>query len=83
MLAYNVGEIYFLHRKLDEAIQYYEFAAKIKPDWSDPYYKLGLVFLNKTDYEKAKESLQKFLKLEPDTERSASVKNILDYLEKM
>lgn len=82
IVAYNVGEIYFVHQKLDEAIQYYEFAAKIKPDWSDPYYKLGLVFLNKTDYEKAKESLQKFLKLEPDTERSASVKNILDYLEK-
>ncbi len=82
ILAYNVGEIYFAHQKLDEAIQYYEFAAKIKPEWSDPYYKLGLVFLNKTDFEKAKESLQEFLKLEPDTARSASAKNILDYLEK-
>jgi len=83
ILAYNVGEIYFAHQKLDEAIEYYEFATQIKLDWSDPYYKLGLVFLNKTDYEKAKESLQKFLELEPDTERSANVRNILDYIEKM
>ena len=83
ILAYNVGEIYFAHQKLDEAIEYYEFATQIKPDWSDPYYKLGLVFLNKTDYEKAKDNFKKFLKLEPDTERSASAKNILDYLEKM
>lgn len=83
ILAYNVGEIYFAHQKLDEAIEYYEFATQIKPDWSDPYYKLGLVFLNKTDYEKAKDNFKKFLKLEPDTEKSASAKNILDYIEKM
>ncbi len=83
ILAYNVGEIYFAHQKLDEAIEYYEFATQIKPDWSDSYYKLGLVFLNKTDYEKAKDNLKKFLMLEPDTERSANVRNILDYIEKM
>lgn len=83
ILAYNVGEIYFAHQKLDEAIEYYEFATQIKLDWSEPYYKLGLVFLNKTDYEKAKDNLKKFLVLEPDTERSANVRNILDYLEKM
>jgi tetratricopeptide (TPR) repeat protein len=82
-LAYNVGEIYFSSQKLDEAIQYFTIATQIRPDWPPPYYKLGLVNLNKADYEKAKEHLKKFLELEPDSELAAQVKNILAYLEKI
>jgi len=82
-LAYNVGEIYFSSQKLDEAIQYFTIATQIKPDWPPPYYKLGLVNLNKADYEKAKEYLKKFLELEPESELAAQVKNILAYLEKI
>ncbi|MFQ6082462.1 MAG: tetratricopeptide repeat protein [Candidatus Aminicenantia bacterium] len=83
ILAYNVGEIYFAHQKLNEAIEYFKLAAQIKSDWSDSYLKLGYVYLNKADYMKAKENFNKFLELESDSERSASVKNIIDYLEKM
>jgi len=83
ILAYNVGEIYFSHQKLEGAVEYFELASKIKPDWPDAFYKLGLVYLNLTDYEKAKENLKKFLELESDTERSASVQNILNYIENM
>jgi len=82
-LAYNVGEIYFSSQKLDEAIQYFTIATQIKPDWPAPYYKLGLVSLNKADYQKARDNFQKFLELEPDSELSAQVKNILDYLERI
>ncbi len=80
-LAYNVGEICFSNQKLDEAIQYFDLAAKIKPNWPEPYYKLGLVYLNKMEYDKAKENFNTFLTLEPSTERSASVKSILNYLD--
>jgi len=82
-LAYNVGEIFFSSQKLDEAIQYFTVATQIKPDWAPPYYKLGLVNLNKADYEKAKENFKKFLELEPDSELAAQAKNILEYLEKI
>jgi len=83
VLAYNVGEICFSNQKLDEAINYFTLATQIKPDWSEAYYKLGLAYLNKTEYEKAQQSLNKFLELEPDTERSTSVKSILDYIGKI
>jgi len=82
ILAYNVGEIYFSHQKMDEAIQYFTLASQIKPEWSDPFYKLGLVYVNMKENDKALESFEKFLKLEPDTERSASAKNIMDFLKK-
>jgi tetratricopeptide (TPR) repeat protein len=83
VLAYNVGEIYFSNQKLDEAITYFELAIKIKPDWSEGYYKLGLAYLNKADYEKARQSLAKVLELEPDSERAAVVKGILDTIDKI
>lgn len=76
-LAYNVGEICFSNQKIDEALTYFELAAKIKPDWPDPYLKLGYVYLNKADMGKAVEYFNKFLKLEPNTERSSQVQNII------
>jgi tetratricopeptide (TPR) repeat protein len=82
-LAYDVAEIYFSSQKLDEALQYFTIATQIKPDWAPPYYKLGLVNLNKTDYEKAKVYFKKFLELEPDSELAKQAKNILEYLEKI
>ncbi len=83
VLAYNVGEIYFSNQKLDEAITYFELAVKIKPDWSEGFYKLGLAYLNKTDYEKARQSLSKVLELEPGSERAAVVKGILETIDKI
>ncbi len=83
VLAYNVGEIYFSNQKLDEAITYFALAIKIKPDWSEGYYKLGLAYLNKADYEMARQSLSKVLELEPEGERAAAVKGILDTIDKI
>jgi tetratricopeptide (TPR) repeat protein len=80
-LAYNVGEIYFANQKLDEAIRYYGIAIQIKPDWGPPYYRRGLVYVSKTDYQSAKEDFQKFLEVDPNSELAQTVKNMLDYLE--
>ncbi len=81
-LAYNVGEIYFSNQKIDEALINFELAAKIRPDWPDPYLKMGYVYLNKGDMSKAVEYFEKFLKLEPNTERSAQVQNIINTIKK-
>lgn len=83
ILAYNVGEILFSNQKLDEALEYFNLAATIKPGWPDAYLKLGYVYLNKTEYDKAKENFKKFLELDPEHSQAQSVKSILDYLEKM
>lgn len=79
-LAYNVGEIYFSNQKPDEAIHYFQLATQINPKWALPYYKLGLVYLNKADFKKAQEALTKFLELQPEGEHSQEVRNLLNYL---
>jgi len=81
-LAYNVGEIFFSNQKIDEAIHYFELSKQIKPDWGKPYLKLGYAYLNKGDYEKAKENLKKFLEIEPESANAPTVRNIIEYLDK-
>ena len=81
--AYNVGEIFFSNQKLDEAIRYFEMAIQIKSTWPKPYYRLGLVYLNKGDYPKALENLNKFVELDPQNPEVPNVKNIIAAIEKM
>jgi len=82
VLAYNIGEIYFSGQKLDEALSYFQKASLIKPDWADPYLKLGYVYMNKADNANAIAKFEKFLTLEPEGERAATVKNILASIRK-
>jgi pentatricopeptide repeat protein len=82
ILAYNVGEIYFTNQKFDDALRYFDLAAQIKPDWPDPYLKLGYVYLNKADYANAIAKLEKFLSLEPEGERAARAKDIISAIKK-
>jgi tetratricopeptide (TPR) repeat protein len=81
-LPYNVAEIYFSNQQIDDAIRYFELASQIKPDWPDPYYRVALAYLNKGDNAKAAENLEKFIKLEPETERTAQAKAILEAIKK-
>jgi len=82
VLAYNVGEIFFANQGWDEALKYFDLASKIRPEWPDPYLKLGYVYLNKIDNPKAIENFDKFLKLEPEGERAAIARNILNVIKK-
>jgi len=81
-LPYNVAEIYFSNQQVDDAIRYYEMAIQIKADWPDPYLRLAYAYLNKGDMSKAADNLEKFIKLEPNSERTAQAKNILDSIKK-
>jgi tetratricopeptide (TPR) repeat protein len=82
ILAYNVGEIYFSNQQLDEALKYFDLARQIKPDWPDPYLKLGYVYLNKADNPNAIAVFEKFLTLEPEGDRAALAKNILNAIKR-
>jgi tetratricopeptide (TPR) repeat protein len=81
--AYNVGDILFSNQKVDEAIEFFQLAARIKSGWPKPYYKLGFAYLNKGDYGKALESFNKFIALDPENPEIATVKNIVATIEKI
>lgn len=81
-LTFNMGEIYFSNNKIDDAIHYYELSKQIKPEWGKPYLKLGYAYLNKGNFEKAKENLRIFIEVDPDSPDVQTAQNILKYLEK-
>ena len=81
-VAYNLAEVLFAEHGADEAAQYYDLAAKISPRWGDPYYKLGLIYLNRQDYPKAKECFKKLIEIEPSSPRANKAREILKDLDK-
>jgi len=81
--AYNVGQVFFSHQKVVEAIRYYELAIQIKEDWSKPYLRLGYVYLNKSDFDKSLEYFNKFVEMDPENPEVPQVKNIIATIEKI
>jgi tetratricopeptide (TPR) repeat protein len=81
--AYNVGEMLFSNQNVDEAIKYFELAARIKEDWPKPYAKLGYAYLNKGDYAKALENFNRFVALDPDGPETPNIKAIIAQIEKI
>jgi tetratricopeptide (TPR) repeat protein len=82
ILAYNVAEIFFGNNQTDKAIEYYQLAIQIKPEWSEPYLKIGYAYLNKGDMAKAVESLNEFLKRDPESSQAPVVKSLIESLTK-
>jgi tetratricopeptide (TPR) repeat protein len=82
ILAYNVAEIFFGKNQADKAIDYYQLAIRIKPEWSEPYLKIGYAYLNRGDMAKAVEYLNEFLKRDPESPQAPVVKNLIESLTK-
>jgi tetratricopeptide (TPR) repeat protein len=81
--AYNVGEILFSNQSIDEAIKYFELAISIKKSWSRPYLRLGVVYLNKGNYEKALEYLNAFVRMDPDNPEVPQARAMIAAVEKI
>jgi len=82
ILAYNVAEIFFGRNQTDKAIEYYQLAIQIKPEWSEPYLKMGYAYLNKGDMAKAVEQLKEFLKHDPESPQAPVVQSLIESLTK-
>ncbi len=80
ILAYNVAEIFFGRNQADKAIEYYKLATQIKPEWSEPYEKMGYAYLNKGDMKAAIGAFQDFLKHNTDEAKAQIVQGLIDSL---
>jgi len=83
ILAYNVGEIFFSNNKTAEAIKYFKLASTIKPNWGQPYLKMGYTYLNTADYKNAIASFNKFMELSPDSPDVPVIKELIESLKGM
>jgi tetratricopeptide (TPR) repeat protein len=77
ILAYNIGEVCFAAKSYEEAIIWLRRASDLKPDWPDAHLRLGHAYLAKGAGAEAVPRFERFLALEPESDRAASVRAIL------
>jgi Tfp pilus assembly protein PilF/predicted secreted protein len=81
-LPVGIGEIYVANGLSGEAVAYFELAARIKPDWPDPWLRLGRARLDLGDAEGAARDLRRYLELAPDAANAEDVRKLLEGLAK-
>lgn len=82
LVLFNIGSSFYTQSKFEEAEKYYRKAVKIKNDFLDALYQLGLVYLNMTKYQDSIDVFNKYLIHDQQSERAAQVKGFLEFLKK-
>jgi len=80
-IAFNVAEILFKQREIDQAIEYYIKAININPKWPPPHKQLGYAYINKGEYKLAIEAFQKYIEAAPDAPDVAVIQNLIPQLQ--
>jgi TolA-binding protein len=81
-MLYSIGLAYFKASKLDEAQKFLAKAVELNENDTDAIFQLGLTFTALQNKEEAIAVFEKYLKVDPDSERAGQVKGFLDYLKK-
>ncbi|MGA2363266.1 MAG: tetratricopeptide repeat protein [Candidatus Aminicenantales bacterium] len=82
MVLFNIGASYTKQSKFEEALKYYKRSVEIQKDFLDGLYQLGLTYLALGRNSDAIPPFEEYLKSDPDSPRSAQVKNFLEFLKK-
>jgi tetratricopeptide (TPR) repeat protein len=80
--CYRLGEAFMNMDQAEEAIYYFKQAAALKKDWSDPYLKLGYIYLNSGEPKVAVDNFERFLELSSNTSHKAAIKVLIKKLSK-
>lgn len=79
---YNLGEVKFAKGETDQAVEYYQRAADIDPNWGKPLFKLGLAKLQKGDTAGTLELMNKLISVDPNSAEAVQAKGLIEQLKK-
>ncbi len=82
VIPFNVAEIYFSQGNNAKALEYYQTASTRKPDWPEPYLKIGFVHMNAGDLDAAAASFHKVVEVAPDSPQAQAAQQVLTTLKK-
>jgi tetratricopeptide (TPR) repeat protein len=81
-VLYNIGTNYYNLSKFEDALKFYKRSVEVQKDYIDGLYQLGLTYTNLGRKAEAIATFEQYMKIDPDSPRSAQVKGFLDYLKK-
>ncbi|HWP59946.1 MAG TPA: tetratricopeptide repeat protein [Candidatus Acidoferrales bacterium] len=76
----NLGVIHYLEGNIDKAIQHYQKAIELRPQYAEAYFNLGSAHYKRKELKKAEEAYLKAIELQPEYGRAHYSLGIL-YLE--
>jgi Tfp pilus assembly protein PilF len=82
-VPFNLAEVLFADRKLEEAARYYRIAAELGTGWSDPHYKLGLVYMGQEKFDQARQAFRKAVELDPYSPIASRARDMLKELDRI
>jgi tetratricopeptide (TPR) repeat protein len=82
-VPFNLAEVLFADRKLEEAARYYRIAAELGPGWADPYYKLGLVEMARERFDRARKAFRQAAAIDPYSRIAAQARDMLKELDRI
>jgi tetratricopeptide (TPR) repeat protein len=80
--VYNIGVLFFNSGNYEKAVTYLMRAVEIDKELSDAYYQLGMSYLAAGKNQEAREVLEKFLELNPESDKAGIAKSIIETLSK-
>jgi tetratricopeptide (TPR) repeat protein len=79
-LCYKLADFCLEHQETEEAIQYFHMAARLNSRWEQPHLRLGYIYMEAGNAQRARAHFQKFLKLAPQSEEAEMVQFLLETL---
>jgi tetratricopeptide (TPR) repeat protein len=82
VIPFNVAEIYFNQGNTEKALVYYQTASERKPDWPEPYLKMGYAQLNAGNMDGAIAAFEKVVEVAPESPQAQMAQQALSSLKK-
>jgi len=80
VVLYNIGVFNFNAGKSDEALRFFRRSVEVKEDFADGWYQLAMTQMGAGNNSEAVTLFETYLKLDPDSEKAATVQEILKAL---
>jgi tetratricopeptide (TPR) repeat protein len=80
--SFNLGICLLNTMEREAALRAFRKTIQLKPDYGEAYYHIGTLYISQNRVKEAVESLEQFLKLAPESENTATAKQLLEYLKK-
>ncbi len=80
VILYNMATFYYNEKNYEKALELYESSVKIKADFTDSLYQIGISYIALGNNEKAIQAFENFLLYDSQSEKATQVKDFISFL---